>query len=80
MIIDLILDRKCDEEHGGGYSPRDFYWGVTRYGSIGHDITRAMDYGTETDVRNALCDYIDENDYNPNICDYIRARKWLCAC
>ena len=41
------------------------------------DITRAMDFGTEEDVKNALCRYIEKNEYNPLICDYIRKINWL---
>ena len=40
-------------------------------------ITLAMDYGTEADVRKALCRYIDDNDYNEKIKDYINSRDWL---
>ena len=40
-------------------------------------ITIAMDYGTEEDVRKALCRYIDDNEYNEKIKDYINSRAWL---
>lgn len=93
MIIDRILDRRDDEHdieigytharYPDGstrelrYSPERFYHDVLEYGAIGHDITRAMDMGTETDVRKALCAYIDEQGYNPAIKDYINSRQWL---
>ncbi len=73
MIIDLILDRK----DGDPYSDRKFYFDVLRYGEIGDDITRAFDYGTESDIKRALCDYIDNSEYNPKIKDYVNSVKWL---
>jgi hypothetical protein len=73
MIIDKILDRKDGEP----YKPESFYRGILDYGAIGHDITRAMDYGTESDVKKALCSYVIENEYNPNICKYINKQNWL---
>ena len=73
MIIDLILDRK----DGDPYSPRQFYFDCLRYGEIGHGITRAMDGGTEQDVKAELCAYIHENEYNPAICEYVKSVDWL---
>lgn len=79
MIIDLILDRHCDDEMGfrDQYDPHDFYMDVMRYGSIGHDISRAMDSGTENDVKSALCNYIVQNNYNPAICGYVFSVNWI---
>lgn len=93
MIIDVILDRKDDEklieqgythirlwdgtEQALAYDPHRFYRDIIGYGRIGDNITRAMDYGTEEDVKNALCQYIKNNEYNPKICDYINSRTWL---
>lgn len=78
MIIDLILERKGWEEDGCAvYNPHDFYMDVMRYGDVGEDITMAMDYGEESDVRRELCNYIVRNEYNPAICDYINSREWL---
>lgn len=71
MIIDLILDRR----DGIKYNAREFYWNCMQYGNIG--ITEAMDYGTELDVKAALCRYIKENEYNLDICKYINSNKWL---
>jgi hypothetical protein len=84
MIVDLILDR-YDEDIAvnrgttklGNYSPREFYHAVMRYGDIGQDISRAMDFGTESDVKAALCEYIVNNEYNPAICGYIHSVNWL---
>lgn len=77
MIIDLILDRR----DGAEYSPRRFYNELMDYGSIwpeiAHPIARAMDCGTEEDVKRELCRYIDEQEYNPAIKDYINRVNWL---
>ena len=59
------------------YNPRDFYMNVMAYGGYhAEQITRAMDYGTEEDVRKALCNYI-MGEYNPEICNYINSVQWL---
>lgn len=77
MIIDLILDRKDSD----AYNPKEFYNEVMEYSSIFEGafdyITKAMDYGNELDVKNALCTYIDSNDYNPEIKQYIKSKNWL---
>ena len=79
MIIDLILDRRDNEKYYGNdiYKPRDFYREVMCYGEIGHNITESMDYGSNSDVQNSLCEYINNNEYNPDICDYIKAKQWI---
>lgn len=53
MIIDLILDRKDNEQFDGvdTYKAHDFYFSCMRYGSIADKITRAMDEGTEEEVK-----------------------------
>lgn len=77
MIIDIILDRKCGEK----YSPREFYRSIMEYGEmwpgIAWPIARAMDGGTEKDVKRELCEYIDNNGYNPEIKEYINSVNWL---
>lgn len=77
MIIDLILDRK----DGYKYNPKEFYNEVMEYGDIWPEladpITRAMDSGTEQDVKNELCLYITKCGYNPQICNYINSVEWL---
>ena len=73
MIIDIILDRKDGEK----YNPEQFYRDVTEYGEIGFDITRAMDSGTEKDVKSALCKYVTDNGYADRICKYVKSVKWL---
>lgn len=77
MIIDEILDRK----EGSAYSAHDFYMYCMKssaiFGGIGDKITRALDYGTENDIKRALCDYVLKNGYNPKICDYINSVNWL---
>lgn len=74
MIVDLILDRKDSRK----YNAHDFYMDCMGYGRIAHDITRAMDGGTEDDVKAALCKYISDNEYNPLLCSYICRLDWLC--
>lgn len=73
MIIDLILDRK----EGTPYEPKTFYNSCMGYDDIADEITRAMDVGTEEDIKEALCAYIDNQSYNPEIKNYIRSVKWL---
>lgn len=82
MIIDLILDRKYNEKTTGydTYDPYEFYREVMSYESIfelPRDISSALDYGTEDDVRNALCKYIDDQQYNPDIKNYVNSKTWL---
>lgn len=82
MIIDLVLDRKDNEEAFGKdlYNSLVFYCDVLDCEAIfemNGDISKAMDYGTENDVKKALCDYIDNNEYNPEIKKYIRSKEWL---
>lgn len=72
MIIDLILDRKDGDE----YKAKSFYNDVVDYCS-GDEISRAMDGGTEKDVKKALCRYIIDNEYNVDICNYIMSVDWL---
>lgn len=62
------------------YNPQAFYHGVRGYEDdfkFKPTISMAMDYGTEEDVKRALCDYIDKQDYNPEIKDYINSVDWL---
>lgn len=77
MIIDLILDRK----DGYDYSVAEFYNELQEYGTIFNDIAwdiaRAMDEGTEEDVKKELCRYVIEQGYNPQICEYINSVNWL---
>lgn len=74
MIIDRILDRK----DGTPYNAHDFYFYCLGYmRGIGDKITAALDYGTEEDVKRALCEYVINNEYNPKICDYINSVSWL---
>jgi len=74
MIIDRILDRMDGEE----YTPKRFYDAVRLYENPEYtDISMAMDYGEEKDVKRALCEYVIFNEYNPAICDYINSVSWL---
>ena len=76
MIIDLILDRKYGQE----YNAREFYYAVMEHESTfitNRGISRAMDGGTEQDVKKALCDYVINQCYNAEICYYINSVNWL---
>lgn len=73
MIIDEILNRKEGEQ----YSPKEFYLYCLGYNADGDRISEAMDYGTEADVKKALCDYIEKSGYNPQICDYVNRVNWI---
>jgi hypothetical protein len=73
MVIDLILDR----QDGFKYTPEDFYRDAMMYGDVAHEITRAMDEGTEEDIKKALCKYVLDNEYSPKICDFINSVNWL---
>lgn len=77
MIIDLILDRRG----GVAYDPQQFYFDVLEYRDIWPElsdpITRALDGGTEEDVKRELCKYVNGQGYNPEICDYINSVSWL---
>lgn len=82
MIIDLILDRKDNLQEGiKSYNAHDFYMDCMDYNDIfdgvADGITRAMDGGTETDVKGELCKYILKNGYNTEICDFIKSVSWL---
>lgn len=59
------------------YSAKAFYQQVIMYGEVGHGISEAMDYGTEDDVKRALCKYIEDGGYNMELCNYINERSWL---
>ena len=71
MVIDYILDRK----DGYGYDVKKFYDACMAYEEF--DIARALDSGTEKDVKKALCDYVIYNDYPKSICKYINSENWL---
>lgn len=78
MIIDKICDRLDDIENGEyNYKAKQFYGDVQDYGEIGFSITYAMDYGTETEVKKALCEYVERNGYSENIKTFINSVNWL---
>ena len=92
MIIDMILDRMEDEKrlaegvthyrYPDGtlkeirYDPNEFYRRCMQYGTA-PEITYAMDYGAEGDVKAALRRYIYANNYDPEICQFINSVDWL---
>lgn len=76
MIIDLILNRY----DGAAYNAEDFYRDIIDYENIfelSHDISIALDFGTNTDVQQALCSYIDDHNYNPDLKQYICSVNWI---
>lgn len=74
MLIDFILDRK----DGFSYDPEELYDYLVGYDIPAYvEVARALDSGTEEDVKKALCAYIDDEEYNPSIKDYINSVKWL---
>lgn len=78
MIIDLILDRKDNTDEGIDiYNAHDFYVECMEYGEVANGITSAMDYGTEKEVKEELCNYIIYNGYNEKICDYVNSVNWI---
>lgn len=72
MIIDLILDRF----DGMPYRANDFYFGVLEYGEDGHEITRAMDAGTEADARRALCSFAAAEGCGAEVIRFINSVTW----
>ena len=77
MVIDYILDRK----NGSPYNAGDFYRYAMKesncFNGLFDALIRAMDFGEEEDVRNALKKYIKEQGYNMQICKFIDSVKWL---
>lgn len=77
MLIDAILDRKDGEK----YDPEDFYRYVrdeeSALGNEDWPVSRALDSGTEENVKDALCAYVKGEGYNEKICDYVRSVDWL---
>lgn len=78
MVVDYILDRKYFESQGDDewYDDYEFYRYALNF-HVADGITRAMDNGTEEDVKRELCRYIDDQEYNPDIKDYINSVTWL---
>ena len=80
-IAEVFPEEEIADEFKDGfvwnYDPREFYYCVLGYEKVGNEITAAMDYGTEKDVKQALCNYIDKQNYNPEIKNYINSVNWL---
>lgn len=76
MLVDAILDRRSAIREDGvdTYNPRKLYNYVNGWYN---EVARAMDEGTEEDVKKVLCKYIIDNDYNPDICNFIKSVNWL---
>ena len=81
-VTELYPMEEIPEALRGGYcyhySARAFYHRVMDYANMGGiEIARALDSGTEADVKRTLCAYIDGHEYNSEIKDYINAAEWL---
>ena len=83
MIIDLILDRKADMENydDNSYSANSFYHRIREYEEdLGIDyISKAMDYGNNTDVQHALINYLVDLGYyhDPALITWIKNTNWI---
>ena len=74
MLIDIILDRK----DGNEYNPKAMYNYCMGYDYASYqNVTRALDAGSEEDVKRALCAYIVDNGYNLEILSFIMSLNWL---
>lgn len=81
MLIDAILDRRADREDGiFNYDPKKLYnYLIDSIHPSYHDVARAMDKGSNTEVRAEMCAYIDLEEYNPEIKDFVNSVDWLVA-
>jgi hypothetical protein len=81
MLIDAILDRKYERENRiFRYDPRELYKYINGWaGGLYDPVARAMDEGTEADVKKALCFYIGSQGYNKRIKDFVNSVDWLVA-
>jgi hypothetical protein len=79
MLIDAILDRKYERENGiFRYDPRELYNYINGWaGGLYDPVARAMDEGTEADVKKALCFYIGSQGYNKRIKDFVNSVNCL---
>lgn len=76
MIIDVILDRKHEEEERSQsiYNFRNIRDNIKAYE---HDyINKAFETDDNKIIQEALCKYIQNNDYPEEIKDYINSRNW----
>lgn len=79
MIIDAILDRRADNKEGkDSWTAENLRYVYDEAMFFKFDyLSRAIDGGTEKDVKDALCRYIDENEYRPSIKRYVRSVEWI---
>ena len=77
MIIDIILERKDHDDaiYGGLEDARTLYTNAMLFGFL--DLARALDSGTEEDVKRELCRYIDTQGYDPSLKEYINSVMWV---
>lgn len=79
MLIDKILDRKADMENGFfRYDTKELYdYLIDSIHPSYHDVARAMDKGSNTEVQAEMCAYIDLEEYNPDIKWFVNSVDWL---
>ena len=81
MIIDLILDR----ENGKPYNQSEFYAEVLKFEEPtsddidGSELARALETGTNDDVKRELVIYVAVNGYDLEIINYIMSVEWKLA-
>ena len=80
MVIDKIFDRMSGSE----YFPTEFYHYAMAeseiFDGMFDELTRAMDFGTEDDVRRELKKYIagqGVTPFNVEVCKFIDGVSWL---
>lgn len=76
MIIDIILDRRDDE---ATYKPLEDLRRMFIYALHFEfcDLAKALDSGTEADVKRELCRYIEREGYDPLLKEYINSVEWI---
>lgn len=66
----MIIDKICDILDAGEFTEQD----AREIYQYGHDdINRALDGGTESDIKQSLSDYIGKNGYNPELSKQLQA-------
>ena len=76
MIIDTILDRR----DGCAYSRDDMSYMHEEAETFGLvDLARALDSGSDDDIRRELCRYIDDGGYRQDVKKYVNSVDWIAA-
>lgn len=76
MIIDTIMDRR----DGCAYGHDDMTYMHEEAETFGFvDLARALDSGSEDDIRRELCRYIDDGGYRQDVKKYVNSVDWIAA-